>query len=397
MNLNFTAEYEDFRADVRAFLDKHKADAPSMANVGLRSEKRLKWQRILLEHGYAARTLPKQYGGFGAEPDSLKQRIIAEEFARAKVPGGIAGQGINMLVPTLLELGTEEQKEKYIAKTLSGEMIWCQGYSEPGAGSDLASLRTAAVVDGDDFVINGQKIWTSTANQADMIFCLVRTEPDAPKHQGISYLLFSMDTPGIEVRPLMTMTGRAEFNEVFFTDVRVPTSQIVGQRGEGWMVANATLTHERGMLGDPDAALSRLKSIAEIMQNEHVDGKSLMDNPVYRDRLVALEAEVYAMKFNGMRLTTVSVERKSAGLAGMIVKLQGCELNHRLAELAIDVMGEYGILFEDSPFLRDHGLWQTHYMFDLGLIIGGGSAQIQKNIISERGLGMPREPKVAKA
>ena len=397
MNLNFTAEYEDFRADVRAFLDKHKADAPSMANVGLRSEKRLKWQRILLEHGYAARTLPKQYGGFGAEPDSLKQRIIAEEFARAKVPGGIAGQGINMLVPTLLELGTEEQKEKYIAKTLSGEMIWCQGYSEPGAGSDLASLRTAAVVDGDDFVINGQKIWTSTANQADMIFCLVRTEPNAPKHQGISYLLFSMDTPGIEVRPLMTMTGRAEFNEVFFTDVRVPTSQIVGQRGEGWMVANATLTHERGMLGDPDAALSRLKSIAEIMQNEHVDGKSLMDNPVYRDRLVALEAEVYAMKFNGMRLTTASVEKKSAGLAGMIVKLQGCELNHRLAELAIDVMGEYGILFEDSPFLRDHGLWQTHYMFDLGLIIGGGSAQIQKNIISERGLGMPREPKVAKA
>lgn len=397
MNLNFTAEYEDFRADVRAFLDKHKADAPSMANVGLRSEKRLKWQRVLLEHGYAARTLPKQYGGFGAEPDSLKQRIIAEEFARAKVPGGIAGQGINMLVPTLLELGTEEQKEKYIAKTLSGEMIWCQGYSEPGAGSDLASLRTAAVVDGDDFVINGQKIWTSTANQADMIFCLVRTEPDAPKHQGISYLLFSMATPGIEVRPLMTMTGRAEFNEVFFTDVRVPTSQIVGQRGEGWMVANATLTHERGMLGDPDAALSRLKSIAEIMQNEHVDGKSLMDNPVYRDRLVALEAEVYAMKFNGMRLTTASVEKKSAGLAGMIVKLQGCELNHRLAELAIDVMGEYGILFEDSPFLRDHGLWQTHYMFDLGLIIGGGSAQIQKNIISERGLGMPREPKVAKA
>jgi alkylation response protein AidB-like acyl-CoA dehydrogenase len=397
MDLNFTAEYEDFRADVRAFLDKHKADAPVMANVGLRSEKRLKWQRILLEHGYAARTLPKQYGGFGAEPDALKQRIIAEEFARAKVPGGIAGQGINMLVPTLLELGTEEQKEKYIAKTLSGEMIWCQGYSEPGAGSDLASLRTAAVVDGDDFVINGQKIWTSTANQADMIFCLVRTEPDAPKHQGISYLLFSMDTPGIEVRPLMTMTGRAEFNEVFFTDVRVPTSQIVGQRGEGWMVANATLTHERGMLGDPDAALSRLNSIAEIMQNEHVDDKSLMDNPVYRDRLVALEAEVYAMKFNGMRLTTASSEKKSAGLAGMIVKLQGCELNHRLAELAIDVMGEYGILFEDSPFLRDHGLWQTHYMFDLGLIIGGGSAQIQKNIISERGLGMPREPKAAKA
>ena len=396
MDLNFTAEYQDFRAEVRGFLDANKHEAPKISNAGLRGKTRLKWHCILLEHGYAARTLPKQYGGFGAAPDALKQRIIAEEFSRAKVPGGLSGQGINMLVPTLLELGTSEQKEKYIAKTLSGEMIWCQGYSEPGAGSDLASLRTSAVVDGDDFVINGQKIWTSTAGQADMIFCLVRTEPDAPKHQGISYLLFSMDTPGIEVRPLMTMTGRAEFNEVFFTDVRVPKHQIVGNRGEGWMVANATLTHERGMLGNPDAALSRFKAIADIMQNEHVDGQSLMDNPVYRDRLVALEAEVYAMKFNGMRLTTASSQKKSAGMAGMIVKLQGCELNHRLAELAIDVMGEYGILFEDSPFLRDLGMWQTHYMFDLGLIIGGGSAQIQKNIISERGLGMPREPKVQK-
>jgi alkylation response protein AidB-like acyl-CoA dehydrogenase len=251
-------------------------------------------------------------------------------------------------------------------------------------------------MEGDHFVVNGQKIWTSTAAQADMIFCLVRTEPDAPKHQGISYLLFSMDTPGIEVRPLMTMTGQAEFNEVFFSDVRVPADQIVGKRGEGWMVANATLTHERGMLGDPDAALARLNSIAEIMQNETVDGAPLMDNAVYRDRLIALQAEVFSMKFNGMRLTTNATEKKSGGMAGMIVKLQGCELNHRLAELAIDVMGEYGILFEDSPFIRDHGMWQTAYMFDLGLIIGGGSAQIQKNIISERGLDMPREPKVAK-
>ena len=375
-------------------LIKPMRQPPETAACGV---KRLAWQKILLANGYAGRTLPKEYGGYGAAPDALKQRIIAEEFARAKVPGGISGQGINMLVPTLLELGTEEQKRTYIEPTLSGEMVWCQGYSEPGAGSDLASLRTAAIVDGDDFVINGQKIWTSTANQADMMFCLVRTEPDAPKHHGISYLLISMDTPGIEVRPLMTMTGHAEFNEVFFTDVRVPTDQIVGKRGEGWMVANATLTHERGMLGDPDAALTRLNAIADIMKHEQVDGLPLMDNPTYRDRLVTLEAEVYAMKFNGMRLTTAAANKESAGMAGLIVKLQGCELNHQLAELAIDVMGEYGVLFEDSPFLRDQGLWQTHYMFDLGLIIGGGSAQIQKNIISERGLGMPREPKVAKA
>ena len=395
MDLNFTQEYEDFRAEVRGFLDSNKDNAPSRSDRSVRSKKRLAWQKVLLENGYAARTHPKQYGGYGAEPDALKARIIAEEFARAGVPGGIAGQGINMLVPTLLELGTDEQKEKYIKPTLSGEMVWCQGYSEPGAGSDLASLRTAAVVDGDDFVINGQKIWTSTAQFADMMFCLVRTEPDAPKHQGISYILIDMNMPGIEVRPLMTMTGFAEFNEVFFTDVRVPVTSIVGQRGEGWMVANATLTHERGMLGDPDAALARLRSIAEIMKKEHIDGKPLIDDAVYRDRLVRLQAEAQAMKMNGMRLTTLASEKKSSGMAGLLVKLQGCELNHQMAELAIDVMGEYGMLYEDSPFARDKGMWQTHYMFDLGMIIGGGSAQIQKNIISERGLGMPREPKPA--
>ena len=331
MDLNFTQEYEDFRTDVRGFLDAHKADAPAAGDRSVRSKKRLAWQKILLANGYAGRTLPKEYGGYGAAPDALKQRIIAEEFARAKVPGGISGQGINMLVPTLLELGTEEQKRTYIEPTLSGEMVWCQGYSEPGAGSDLASLRTAAIVDGDDFVINGQKIWTSTANQADMMFCLVRTEPDAPKHHGISYLLISMDTPGIEVRPLMTMTGHAEFNEVFFTDVRVPTDQIVGKRGEGWMVANATLTHERGMLGDPDAALTRLNAIADIMKHEQVDGLPLMDNPTYRDRLVTLEAEVYAMKFNGMRLTTAAANKEFGGhgwidcqIAGLRIEPPAC-------------------------------------------------------------------------
>ncbi len=391
MDLQFSDEYVAFRAQVKAFLDAHKHYAPSRNDRSVASEKRLAWQKILLEHGYAARTLPKEYGGYGADPDGLEARIIAEEFARAGVPAGLAGQGISMLVPTLLELGTEAQKQEYIAPTLCGEMIWCQGYSEPGAGSDLASLRTSAVVDGDEFVINGQKIWTSTAQFAQMMFCLVRTEPDAPKHQGISYLLIPMDTAGIEIRPLMTMTGRAEFNEVFFTDVRIPVTSIVGKRGEGWQVANATLTHERGMLGDPDAGLARFNAIVELMQEETLDGTKLIDHPLYRDRLVDLQAQVYAMKFNGMRLTTGS----AGAMAKLIVKLQGCELNHQLANLAIDVMGEYGLLYEDSPHIRDHGIWQAYSMFDLGLIIGGGTAQVQKNIISERGLGMPREPKPA--
>jgi alkylation response protein AidB-like acyl-CoA dehydrogenase len=252
------------------------------------------------------------------------------------------------------------------------------------------------VEDGEDFVINGQKIWTSTAAQADMIFCLVRTEADKPKHGGISYLLFSMKTPGIEVRPLVTMTGRAEFNEVFFTDVRVPKKDVVGKRGQGWFVANATLRHERGMLGDPNQAGTRLRALIELMQNEDVDGRRLMDNPVFRDRLLKLQARVHAMEFHGLRLLTAAQKGEDPGVARLIVKLMGCELNHQLAAFAIDALGELGILYSSSPHLRNAGNWQTSYMFDLGLIIGGGTAQIQKNIISERGLGMPREPKPAK-
>jgi alkylation response protein AidB-like acyl-CoA dehydrogenase len=296
-------------------------------------------------------------------------------------------------VPTLLEVGSEEQKKTWIPPTIRGEIIWCQGYSEPGAGSDLASLQTRAVEDGDDFLISGSKIWTSTAAQAQMIFCLVRTEPQKPKHEGISYILFPMSTPGIEVRPLKTMTGQAEFNEVFFTNVRVPKANVVGGRGRGWFVANTTLKHERGMLGDPNATEARLKNLVELMKTETVDGQRIIDNPIFRDRLMQLQARVFSMKFNGLRTMT----DESAGLARMVVKLQGCELNHQVAALAIDALGELGILYHDGPHLRAKGGWQRSYMFDLGLIIGGGTAQIQKNIISERGLGMPREPKVVEA
>jgi len=392
MDLSYSPEYEAFRAEIRAFANEHGAKAPRGLGADMRE-----WQKLLIAHGYAARTIPKEYGGYGAEPDVLKSRIIAEEFIALGLPMGMSGQGISMLVPTLLELGSEEQKRKFIGPTLRGEIIWCQGYSEPGAGSDLASLTTRAVEDGDDFVINGQKIWTSTAAQADMIFCLVRTEADKPKHEGISYLLFSMKTPGIEVRPLVTMTGRAEFNEVFFTDVRVPKKDVVGGRGQGWYVANATLRHERGMLGDPNQAGTRLKALIELMQNEDVDGRRLMDNPVLRDRLLKLQARVHAMEYHGLRLLTANLKGEDPGVARLIVKLMGCELNHQLAAFAIDALGELGMLYSGSPHLRNGGNWQTNYMFDLGLIIGGGTAQIQKNIISERGLGMPREPKAARA
>lgn len=394
MDLAYAAHHKVLSQEVRDFLISQKARWPS---AGADRSAIIDWQSRLIAAGFAARTIPKVYGGYGAVPDILEARIIAESFIAIGAPGPLSGQGISMLVPTLLEAGTEDQKREWIAPTLRGEVVWCQGYSEPGAGSDLAALATHAHEDGDDFVINGQKIWTSTALQADMIFCLVRTEPQAPKHAGISYLIFSMKTPGIEVRPLKTMTGHAEFNEVFFTDVRVPKTQIVGARGEGWRVANTTLKHERGMLGDPNAAEGRLAAIISLMKTETIDGARIIDNPLMRDRLMRLQGEVLAMKFNGLRLLTTAASGEVAGLPGLIVKLRGCELNHQLAALAIDALGELGVLYEDSPHLRASGAWQQRYMFDLGLIIGGGTAQIQKNIIAERGLGLPREPKLAGA
>ncbi|CAN5378193.1 acyl-CoA dehydrogenase family protein [soil metagenome] len=395
MDLRLTPDMESFRDEVRGFLVAHQDRYAPGAGADRPRQAAMEWQALLIDNGYAARTIPQAYGGYGAQPDILKSRIIAEEFTAVGAPRGFANQGISMLVPTLLEVGSEDQKTRWISPTLRGETVWCQGYSEPGAGSDLANLQTKAVEDGEDFLISGQKIWTSTAAQADMIFCLVRTEPQAPKHDGISYILFPMTTPGIEVRPLKTMTGSAEFNEVFFTDVRVPQSAVVGGRGRGWFVANATLKHERGMLGDPNATEARFDALIDLMKSETVDGQRLIDNPVMADRLMALQARVMTMKFNGLRTLTASMTGEPAGMAGMVVKLQGCELNHQIAALAIDALGELGVLYEDGPHLRAKGSWQRNYMFDLGLIIGGGTAQIQKNIISERGLGLPREPKLA--
>ena len=394
MDLSFGPEYEEFRQEVRDFIDKNRTNAPR--GEPMKSEKVKDWQKLLIEKGYTARTIPQEYGGHGGEPDTIKARIIGEEFANGKVPGGLGGQGISMLVPTLLELGTEEQKKRFIPPTLAGDMVWCQGYSEPNAGSDLASLRTSAQLDGDEWVVNGNKIWTSTAHIADWIFCLVRTEPEAPKHQGISFLLFSMDTPGIEVRPLVDMTMAANFNETFFTVVRVPKDQIVGNRGEGWSVANAILGHERDSLGDPNATLSRLNRLKEIMREETMEGTRVVENPIYRDRLMRIEARVMSLRFNDLRVLSSRINNTDARLARMISKLQGTELRHELEGLAIDVMGEIGLMYGKSDYLRDNGSWQQQYMYFLGLIIGGGTSQIQKNIISERGLGMPKEPKVEK-
>ena len=403
MDLNFGPEYTKFREEVNDFCKEYSGVLLESSKIPMSDElssgqikmKRSDWQKLLIEKGYFARSIPKEYGGYGGKTDIIKNRIIAEEFAKNNTPPPMGGQGIDMLVPTLLELGTEEQKKEYIEPTLHGDIIWCQGYSEPNAGSDLASLQTKAELIDGNWVINGQKIWTSTAQYSQMMFCLVRTEPEAPKHAGISYLLIPMNTPGIEIRPLVDMTLNAGFNEVFFTDVTIPENNIVGKRGEGWSVANATLSHERGSLSNPNAMMNRLNALIERMKNETINGQKVIDNPIYRDKLMKIQGKVIAFQSNSLRVLSAKLNKnQDVKIAGMIQKYVGTELRHELEGFAIDIMGELGTLYQNSPNLRDGGSWQIAYMYFLGLIIGGGTSQIQKNIISERGLGMPKEPKV---
>ena len=370
MDLNYGPEYKDFRKEVQEFCKKwdgvnftNAAKVPmsmSFKETG-KTISRSEWQSILIDQGYFARSVPKEYGGFGGDSDVIKNRIIASEFSNAKIPPAMGGQGIDMLVPTLLELGTEDQKKQYIKPTLHGEMIWCQGYSEPNAGSDLASLQTKGELIDGNWVINGQKIWTSTAQYSQMMFCLVRTEPDAQKHAGISYLLIPMDTAGLEVRPLVDMTLKSGFNEVFFTDVTIPQGNIIGKRGEGWAVANATLGHERGSLTNPNATVNRVNSLIDRMKEETLDGRRLIDMPVYRDKLMALQAKVMAFQSNSLRVLSSKLNKgQDTKIAGMIQKLVGTELRHELEGFAVDVMGEIGTLYEDSPNLRDNGSWQFY-------------------------------------
>ena len=396
MDLSYGPKYRSLQTEVRGFIEKHGHGSPRTGGGRKRPDRRaLDWQGLLLEHGYVARAVPKEYGGFGLPLDVMELAIIADAFAKAGVSAGIMNQGISMLVPTLLEVGTPEQCARWIAPTIRGDIIWCQGYSEPDSGSDLAAARTHARIEEGNFVINGQKIWTSSAHFSDMMFLLCRTETDKPKHTGMSYLLLPMDSPGIEVRPLVTMTGRAEFNETFFTEVRVPLDQIVMGRGEGWRVANITLKHERQMLGDPNKLSHRYARLVELMERTTLDGVRCMDVPEYRERLMKLQGEVMASKFHGLRLLTAQGRGEDPGVSRLIVKLLGTLIAHRLSSLAIDVLGAAGLAYEPQGEMIDDDeatTWQIDNMYDIGLIIGGGSSNIQKNIIGERGLGLPREP-----
>ncbi len=397
MDLTYSPEELAFQREVRAWLKANvpKRDRGENPTEGAPDRERITrskaWQRKVYEAGYLAMGWPKEYGGQGA--DVMRQTIVNEEMVRANAPQMIGMLGVSMLGPTLIARGTEEQKRRYLPKVLTGEETWCQGYSEPGSGSDLASLRTRAEVVGDEFVVNGQKIWTSGAQYADMMFCLVRTDPEAPKHRGISYILIDMKSPGITVRPLVQMTGDPGFNEVFFEDVRVPRQNLVGQLNDGWTVANATLMHERNMLGSTTRTQMLLQSLLRRAKAEKRNGKPATQDPLIRQRLANLAIRVETMKLEAYRQLTDTLRKRPPGINASVNKLVGCEVNHDIARAAMEIMGDFGWLAKNDARVRDHGVWPNDFMFALGLIIGGGTAQVQKNIIAERGLGMPREPR----
>ncbi len=393
MDFNFSPEDEAFRQELRAWLDKN---APKRGDQPLDMfaeeddgdwQRRVAWFRKLHSGGWTGIDWPKEYGWRGA---SILQTIIYnQELGRAGAPLPYIGSGTSLIGPTLMHWGTEEQKQRFIPQILSAEEIWCQGYSEPNAGSDLASLQTKAIEDGDDFVVNGSKIWTSSAQHADWIFLLVRTDSAAPKHKGISYLLVDMHSPGVTVRPLVQMTGASGFNQVFFDDVRVPKKNLVGEKNQGWQVAITTLMFERtgGGGGDNRGAIRELAELARRIERE---GRPAWEDASVRQKIAELACEGEALRYTGYRQLTRRLKGLPPGPEGSMMKLCSSELNLRIAMFAMELLGPYSQLEYHAPFALDRGRWSFRMLAARGSTIAAGSNQIQHNIIGERVLGLPK-------
>ncbi|UDY22272.1 acyl-CoA dehydrogenase family protein [Nocardioides sp. Kera G14] len=376
---------EKFRLEVRSWLDAHLVgEFAALRGLGgpgrdhQAHEERLAWNRLLAEHGWTGLGWPTEYGGRGL---SIAQQVIFhEEYARSDAPATVNHLGEQLLGPTLIAFGTPEQKERFLPTILSVEELWCQGYSEPGAGSDLASVSTRARLDGDEWVVDGQKIWTSMAHLSDWIFVLARTEAGSSRQAGLSFLLVPLDQPGIEVRPIEQLTGGSEFNEVFFTGARTSADLVVGEVGDGWKVAMALLGFERGVstLGQQVGFQRELGDLVSV-----ATGNGAADDPLVASRLERLRIELEVMRVNALR----SLGSPAAG-AESIAKLVWANWHQRLGELAMDVLGPSGLLLEP-----DADRWQRLFLFSRADTIYGGSDEIQKNILAERVLGLPREPK----
>ena len=396
MDLRYGPEYEAFRAEVRGFLAEQWPLKGEEAKRGLGEQGTL-FRRRAIAAGYLARSIPRAYGGSEQASDPLRAAVIREEFMRVRAPMDPPGIGNMMLVPTLLEKGADWQKKKWVPGTMLGEISWCQGYSEPGSGSDLASLKTRGELVGDEWVINGQKIWTSSAKTADFMFCLVRTEPEAQKHAGISYLLIDMKQPGIDVRPLKQMTGSADFNEVFLTDVKTPKDWIVGKRGEGWIVSRTTLKHERDSIGNAAMTEVLFKGLVKLAQEAKRAGRPAIEDPGIRQRLAAIEGYVLSHKYSGYRQLTANLRGEDVGILALMNKLHSTNIGQEVAKLAFDLLGSDGLV-DPASASRLMGVapkssagWVGQFMASLGVAIAGGTANVQRNVIAERGLGLPRD------
>jgi alkylation response protein AidB-like acyl-CoA dehydrogenase len=347
------------------------------------------WQRRLHEGGWAGISWPKEYGGRGAT--LIEQAIFNQEVARVKAPPPINVIGLGMAGPTIINHGSHEQKNRFLEKILSAEEIWCQGFSEPGAGSDLAGLRSTAILDGDSWIINGQKVWTSLAHVAQWCIFLARTDTTAPKHKGITYFLVDMSSPGIEVRPLRQITGSADFNEMFFTDVRVPRESILGEVNDGWRIAMTTLLHERGTLGFALSVGARvaLAELISLARETKKNGKPAIEDPTIRQRLATLHVEVESLRLNNYRALNDFMKTGIPGPEGSLSNLIWSDSMQRLGDLALEILGPAGMLekWEANPRV---GTWQFIHLRSRGHTIEAGTSEILRNIVAERVLGLPK-------
>jgi alkylation response protein AidB-like acyl-CoA dehydrogenase len=413
MQLMYSAEDEAFRTELRAWLRENlpagwmdavdRGDTLEMAAEDRKAFNEA-WPQRLFEGGWICATWPKEYGGKGLT--TMQGVVLAEEFARAKAPMRGDFFGDTLVGPTLLQWGTEEQKKEFLPKILSGQMRWCQGFSEPNSGSDLASLKTSAVLDGDEWIINGQKVWTTQGHHADYCFLLTRTDPEAPKHKGISYLLVPMRQPGVEVRGIVQPDGTAEFCEVFFTDARCPKDNVVGGLNNGWKVANSTLAFERGQ-----SATTGFRRFEEELRliTEKAQANGTIDDPSIRQRLMVFYTKIQILRINGLRSlsnTIAGTKDPSMAALGATNKMFWTEMHKAAMELALDVWGAESMLVDSGTPSgswpgtgRDKGrenypvsTMMSAFFFSRSETIWGGTSQIQRNIVGERVLSLPKEP-----
>ena len=387
MDFNFTPEEEAFRAEVRQFLDE---------NLPPEGERDLAfmtgWQQKVREKGWVGFSWPKEVGGGGGS--IAEQVILKEEMARRKAPPlGNCFMGLAWVGPSLIEYGTEEQKKRFIPEILDGSYQWCTGYSEPDSGSDLASLKCKAVREGDEYVVNGQKTWTSIAMWSKWMILLVRTDMDAEdRHKGITCLLVEMDTPGITVNPIKNMSGGTMFAEVFLDDVRVPVENRLGEEGEGWRVTITALAHERSGIAEVTSLQRSLESIRELARSCVRSGRPAAEDPRIRRRIAEADARIEAMRLNGFRFLTKQLRGEKLGSETSINKLLRADLEVELGELALEIQGSRGPLARGADLVPDDGKWQHFALSWAEVVIGGGTPNIQKNIIAERILGLPKDP-----